>query len=234
MALLSACRSQLEEQQLQGISLGTGYHITLYADLGDSDRAVLETGIQGELAQLERQRSVLLRHVNTAFSGPGLPLSRLSGAVLGELDRLIHALAVDRLTAWLAELGIDHSLVEVGGVIRAQGMPPGAAWRLSLEHAGLPKHDDSRRVHLKDGALVHRLANHANAPSADGPKMLGVTVMAATASEASRQALWLSRVEPDVAMAVATSTDSAVRIVVRSRQGIEIQNTAALESWLEP
>ncbi|RCV91023.1 FAD:protein FMN transferase [Billgrantia montanilacus] len=234
MALLSACRSQFQEHLYQGTALGTGYHITLYADLDAHERERIAVGIQGELAQLQSQREALLGSLAAAFSAN--PYTRAVAPVSfgDELERLIHALAVDRLTEWLTELEVEHMMVEVGGVIRTRGLPPGGGWWLSLEHAGLPEQGKRRRINLTDAALVHRLVRPHPVAIPVLPRTLGITVVAATASEASRQALLLMAADqqgttPSRTMAV----DSAARIVVKTPQGIEIRYTTAMEPWFE-
>ncbi|RDB44397.1 hypothetical protein DU490_02165 [Halomonas sp. DQ26W] len=234
MALLSACRSQLQEQLYQGTALGTGYHITLYADLDADDSERISIGIQGELAQLQQQRAALLGTLVAAFSVTPRILTAPPASLGDELERLMHALAVDRLTEWLVEGQIEHMMVEVGGVIRTRGLPPGDAWWLSLEHAGLPEQGVGRRISLTDAALVHRLVRPSPVAIPALPRTLGISVVAATASEASRQALLLIAADRQgIAPSQALDMDSAARIVVKTPQGIEILYTTAMELWIE-
>ncbi|MCE9665087.1 FAD:protein FMN transferase [Halomonas sp. M5N1S17] len=234
MALLSACRSQLQEQLYQGTALGTGYHITLYADLDATERDRIAVGIQGELAQLQQQREALLGTLAAAFSATPKVLAATPVALVDELDRLIHALAVDRLTEWLTELEVEHMMVEVGGVIRTRGLPPGGGWWLSLEHAGLPEQGEGRRINLTDAALVHRLVRPTPVAIPALPRTLGISVVAATASEASRQALLLMVADQQGTTPSQTlGVDSAARLVVKTPQGIEIRYTTAMEPWFE-
>ncbi|MCE8014716.1 hypothetical protein HOP62_01335 [Halomonas sp. MCCC 1A17488] len=230
--VLSACRDQSDEHLIQGTALGTGYHITLYADLDQTQVAALEAGIQGEMATLERQRSVFTHALATAFrrfwiATPGLQ---------HEVDRQTHVLAVDRLVQWLEEHRPAPAavLVELGGVLRAQGESPDGGWRLSLELAGLPGPDGARHLRLRNAALVHRFARQERVPLLTLTTPLAVSVIAPSASEAMHQASRLMQADPEHALALAESMDSAARVVVKTPQGIEIQHTAALEPWLEP
>ena len=235
MALLSACRSQLQEQLYQGTTLGTGYHITLYADLDARQRERIAVGIQGELALLEQQREPLLATLAAAFSVTPKVLTATPISFGEELERLIHALAVDRLTEWLTEVGVEHMMVEVGGVIRTRGSPPGAAWRLSLEHAGLPEQGAGRHINLMNAALVHRMVRPIPVTIPALPRTLGISVVAATASEASRQALLLMGANQEgKTLSEALDVDSAAKLVVKTPQGIEILYTTAMEPWFEP
>lgn len=230
--LLSACRQQVDEQLYQGTALGTGYHITLYADLGAGQAAEIEAGIQGELANLEAQREVLIRASVAAFApfwvAPTVALQH-------EVDRRFHALAVDRLTLWLGHHAIAPAavLVEVGGVMRGLGTPPAGAWRLSLEQPGLPGPEGARHVRLQDAALVHRFVQQeAAAPLVTPATPLSVSVIAADAGTAMREASLLIHAGPEEAIRLADELDSAAKVVVKRPQGIEIHHTAALEPWL--
>jgi hypothetical protein len=231
--LLIACRPQADEHMFQGTTLGTGYHITLYANLDPQQVTEIEVGIQGELAILEGQRSHFHRAAAIAFGGfwAVLPTS-----LQHEVDRWFHALAVDRLTQWLEEHDLVPSavMVEVGGVVRGVGDPPGGDWRLSLDQAGLPAPDGARHVRLKDAALVHRFVQQAPAPLVTPAAPLSVSVIAADARRAIYQASLMIHAGPEEALRLAEELDSAARVVVKTPQGIEIHHSAALEPWLEP
>src|SRR5690554_1478884 len=76
---LTACRDQSSAYLFQGATLGTGYHVTLYADFDTTTQlATVETSIQGDLAVLERLRSELEHIDATAFRLFGLALPRPS------------------------------------------------------------------------------------------------------------------------------------------------------------
>ncbi|MFQ3788201.1 hypothetical protein [Halomonas sp. A29] len=233
MALvLSACRDRTDEHLYQGTALGTGYHITLYADLDHKQVSEFEAGIQGELASLDRQRSGFNAALDAALGWFWLSTS----ALRHEVDRASHALAVDRLTLWLDGQHVAPSamMVEVGGVVRAHGMPPAGGWRLSLERAGLPGPEGARYIRLQDAALVHRFAQQDGVPLVTLTTPLAVSVVASSANEAMRQASRLMHVTPEEALRLAEAMDSAARVVVKTPQGIEIHHTAALESRIEP
>jgi thiamine biosynthesis lipoprotein ApbE len=231
--ILAACRQQADEYLYQGTTLGTGYHITLYADLDRDQASALEAGIQGELATLEQHRDLILKAGNVAFGRFWLPPS---AGVRHEVDRWFHAYAVDGMTQWLDDHRLPSSalLVEVGGVMRSRGTPPAGAWRLSLERAGLPGPDGARHIHLQDAALVHRFVQQEAAPLVTLATPLAVSVIAEDAREAMRQASRLINAGPEEAMRLAIAGDSAARVVVKTPEGIDIHHTAALESWLEP
>lgn len=231
LMLLTACRNPLQEQQVQGVALGTGYHITLYADLDAMSPMAIRAVIQGELETLEAERRNAAAVRRSAFA----PLWRLREpeVLAGVWDQVFHALAVDRLVGQLAELDVHHLLVEVGGVMRSQGSPPGRAWRVSLAHAALPSMEDPQHVRLDGGAVLHRLGRLDRAPAPPQPLILGVAVIASSAMEGRVQADALLEVGPLQVLQWAEDRDIAASIVVKSSQGITIHQTAALAPWLE-
>ncbi len=231
LMLLTACRNPLQEQQVQGVALGTGYHITLYADLDAMSPLALLAVIQGELETLEDERRSAAGVRRSAFA-PLWKISEPEG--LAEVwDQVFHALAVDRLAQQLAQLDVHHLMVEVGGVMRSQGAPPGRVWRVSLAHAALPSMEDPMHVRLDDAAMLHRLGRLDRTPTFSQPFILGVAVIASSAMEGRMQADTLIEVGPFQVLQWAEDRDIAASIVVKSSQGITIHQTAALAPWLE-
>lgn len=230
---LGACRTQTHQHFFQGAALGTGYHITLYADLNQEQKTGLEAGIQSELASLEQQRQDLVRMLNAGYNGFSLSPPAV---LMREIDQAIQARAVDRLTQQLTDPRVEPiaSMVEVGGVVQARGIPPAGAWRMSLEQAGLPEADNVRYINLQDAALVQRFSQQVAAPLVTLSTPLAVSVVASSASEAMQLARQLIHAKPTAAVNSAKSMDSAARVVVKTHKGIEIHHTAALDRWLEP
>ena len=228
---LSACRDQSNAYFIQGAALGAGYHVTLYADLDTTQVATLEASIQGDLASLERLRSKLEHIDTTAFRLFGLTLPKPSRQ---GIDRWLQVIAVDRLTQRLATHdGIDAVMVEVGGVLRGHGVPPGGGWRVSLGQVGLPASEASQQVRLQDAALVQRFVDPATVPLVSLSSPLAVSVIAADASTAYHQAEMLVEAGPGNALMLANEMESAARIVVKTVTGIEIHHSRALKPWLE-
>lgn len=229
---LTACRDQSNAYFIQGAALGTGYHVTLYADdLDTTQVATLEAGIQGDLAALERLRSELEHLDATAFRLFGLALPKPSRQ---GIDRWLQVIAVDRLTQRLATHdGIDAVMVEVGGALRGHGVPPGGSWRVSLGQVGLPAAEASRQVRLQDAALVQRFVSPATVPLVSLASPLVVSVIAADASTAYYQAEMLVEAGPGDALTLANEMESAARVVVKTVAGIEIHHSRALKHWFE-
>src|SRR5690554_2097332 len=136
LVLLAGCRQQGEWLTLEGVALGTGYHITLNGDLGEGEPALVEAAIQGELAGLEAESESLQRLLRA-----GRPALVDTSAMEKGLEAIIQAhraRAVDRLAGLLGEFGVAHALIELGGAQRALGMRvatpggsgcPAPAWR---------------------------------------------------------------------------------------------------------
>lgn len=228
---LTACRDQSNAYFIQGAALGTGYHVTLYADLDTTQVAILEASIQEDLAALERLRSDLEHIDTTAFRLFGLALSKPARQ---GVDRWLQVIAVDRLAQRLAAHdGIEAVMVEVGGVLRGHGVPPGGGWRVSLGQVGLPEAEASRQVHLQDAALVQRFVDPATVPLVSLASPLAVSVIAADASTAYYQAEMLVEADPGDVLMLANEMESAARVVVKTVAGIEIYHSRALKHWFE-
>ncbi|MFY0990398.1 FAD:protein FMN transferase [Halomonas sp. C05BenzN] len=235
MSLLAGCRSQPPLHQFEGTALGTGYHITLHADLDDRARERLQAGIQGELVSLEQDLARLrvpLRHARGPLpAGVGSDSTSLAQRLL----QMARALAVDRLVALLLDHAVEHAMIELGGMVRVRGPAGRRAWRLALDRAGMPR-EEGPRLRLADAALVRLddmpmpLAGGERAAPLAASRLLAVSVVAPTTIEAERQARELMAAGPE---ALEPFLDRAVRIVVLTSQGIEIHHGSALETYLE-
>lgn len=229
LVLLVGCRQQGEWLQLEGVALGTGYHITLNGDLGEGESVLVEAAIQGELASLDSEMAFLKALVSRS------PLPRCMGFAEaagdeGRLETLSehrHAQAVDRLFRVLDDFGIANALVELGGIQRASGMAGRHPWRVRLPRTGLDNAAEPV-LRLQDAALVTRAAPQP--PGADAPaaaRILAVSVVASDAEAGDRLARELLVADPD------DIQEHAVRLVVLTPQGIEIHTGAALEPLLD-
>ena len=138
--------------------------------------------------------------------------------------------------AVLGDFGIEHAMLELGGVVRTRGQAGGQPWWLALDRPGLRgqaplrlRLDDAALVHLDSGMEVARETDEDGDP-APADRLLAVSVMAPSALEADRRARELMAAGPE---AVALAAERAVRIVVLTSQGIEIHHGSALEAYLE-
>ena len=224
LVLLAGCRQQGEWLTLEGVALGTGYHITLNGDLGEGEPALVEAAIQGELAGLEAESESLQRLLRA-----GRPALVDTSAMEKGLEAIIQAhraRAVDRLAGLLGEFGVAHALIELGGAQRALGMAGRHPWRVRLPRTGLEAEDPSLR--LEDAALASRSAPRPPGGSdAAAERILAVSVVAGSAEAADRLALELLASPLEAAM------EQPARLVVLTSRGITLHIGAGLEPLLE-
>ncbi|MGM0638615.1 MAG: FAD:protein FMN transferase [Pseudomonadota bacterium] len=225
LALLVGCRQQGEWHQLEGVALGTGYHITLNGDLGEGDTALVEAAIQGELASLDHQ----MQAIEGLLEASRLPhLADLPSGMINALMReLLQALAVDRLFRVFDDFGIVNAMVELGGVQRASGRYGRHPWRVRLPRSGLDGIADPV-LRLQDAALVTRAAPQpvgTVAPAA--ARSLVVSVVAPNAETADHLARRLITADPVVAL------EHPARLVVLTPEGLELHIGSALEPLIE-
>ncbi|WP_445001008.1 FAD:protein FMN transferase [Halomonas mongoliensis] len=224
LLLLAGCRQQGEWHIFEGVALGSGYHITLNGDLGEGESALVEAAIQGELASLDNDIQ-LLQHLLAA--GWPMVLGPPGAQVPDDLLQLYRARAVDHLAHVLGEFGVEHALVELGGVQRTLGRAGRHPWRVRLPRTGLASAPDAA-LRLEGAALVTRSA--ARRPEADAPgeaRVLAVSVVAQSAEAADHLARELLDSPLEAAM------EQPARVVVLTPRGITLHIGAGLEPLLE-
>lgn len=225
LVLLAGCRQQGEWLTLEGVALGTGYHITLNGDLGEGEPALVEAAIQGELAGLEAESESLQRLLRAGR--PALVDTSAMEKGLEELIQAHRARAVDRLAGLLGEFGVENALIELGGAQRALGMAGRHPWRVRLPRTGLAKAEDPS-LRLEDAALASRSAPRPPGGSdAAAARILAVSVVAGSAEAADRLALELLASPLEAAM------EQPARLVVLTSRGITLHIGAGLEPLLE-
>ncbi|WP_416137168.1 FAD:protein FMN transferase [Halomonas sp. HK25] len=225
LALLVGCRQQGEWLQLEGVALGTGYHITLNGDLGEGESALVEAAIQGELVSLDSQWEA----IEGLLSELRLPLpgERRAVAIDETLREHLQALAVDRLFRVLDDFGIANAMVELGGVQRTSGMAGRHPWRVRLPRSGLGDAPEPT-LRLQDTALVTRVVPQpAMIDAAASDRILAVSAVAPCAEAADRLARGL------LAAAPVDTLEHPVRLVVLTQQGLELHTGSALEPMLD-
>lgn len=227
--LLVGCRQQGEWLALEGVALGTGYHITLNGDLGESESVLVEAAIQGELASLDSEMAFLQALMRRSPLPRCVGLAEAAGDErrLEPLSEHLHAQAVDRLFRVLDDFGIANALVELGGVQRASGMAGRHPWRVRLPRTGLGDAAEPA-LRLQDAALVTRVAPQpagGDAPAA--ARILAVSVVASDAEAGDRLARELLVSASDDIL------EHPARLVVLTPQGIDVHIGSALEPLLE-
>lgn len=114
--LLAGCDSGPEEHRFQGPIFGTGYHVTIYADLDEDGYARLESGILEELERIDALMSTYrddseLSHFNRFPIGVPFFVSPATAEVVRESQRI-------------ARLSNDAFDVTVGPAVNLWGFGP--------------------------------------------------------------------------------------------------------------
>lgn len=228
-SLMSGCRQQSVWQDLEGVVLETGYHITLNGDLQDEGHyLLLVAAIQGELASLESEFAALHGLLLSSLPLRDTRAAEFPAPLIEALREVQQARAVDRLDSVLAEFGFEHAMIELGGVVRTRGSGGRQPWRLALGSGGLSEALEPSLM-LSDAALVTRLALGQAGRHATGEgRLMAVSVVAPSAELADRQARKLLG-----AGMTEDAMEQAARLVVLTPQGIEIHYGAALEPLLD-
>lgn len=142
-----------------------------------------------------------------------------------DLSGIAKGYAVDCLSALLAERGIGHSLVEIGGEFAGRGMrPDGDPWWVDLESPGSLARPLRLALHqcaiATSGDYVR--GRHTIDPRTGQPvaHALSVSVIHRSAMLADAWATALSVADPAVMKELAETNDMAVRALIRQREGL--------------
>ncbi|SFH66001.1 FAD:protein FMN transferase [Modicisalibacter xianhensis] len=116
LLLLAGCDSSPQAHRFQGPVFGTGYHVTLYADLDEESYAEIDAGIQAELERVDALMSTYrddseLSRLNRYPVGVPFFLSPPTAEVIGESLRI-------------ARLSNDAFDVTVGPAVNLWGFGP--------------------------------------------------------------------------------------------------------------
>ncbi|SHF45050.1 thiamine biosynthesis lipoprotein [Modicisalibacter ilicicola DSM 19980] len=147
-ALLTGCDTAPAEHRFQGPIFGTGYHVTVYAELAEDDYARLESGILAELERIDSLMSTYrddseLSRFNRLPVGVPFFVSPATAEVLRESMRIA------RLTegAFDVTVGPVVNLWGFGPEGRPEQVPDEATLREALARV------DAEALHLEDGRL---------------------------------------------------------------------------------
>lgn len=150
LALLAGCReSGPEEHRFQGPIFGTGYHVTVFADLSESEYQALDAGILAELERVDELMSTYrddseLSRFNRAPVGVPFFLSPATAEVVNE------ALRIARLSdgAFDVTVGPAVNLWGFGPEGRPEQVPDAATLAAALARV------DVHALRLEDGRLT--------------------------------------------------------------------------------
>lgn len=160
------------------------------------------------------------------------------GGVLLDFSAIAKGYAVDRVSQRLNAMGLPHTLVEVGGELRGQGLRPGGQpwWvdlesppvaqgqnalpttRVALHGLSVATSGDYRRVFVRDGARwPHTIDPRTGRPLSNG--LASVSVLHAECLWADAWSTALTVLGREEGVALATAHGIAALFVQRERDG---------------
>jgi thiamine biosynthesis lipoprotein len=164
---------------------------------------------------------------------------RQPGGLSLDLSGIAKGYAVDAIAALLADHGVHHCLVEIGGELAGRGLKPdGEPWWVDLENPGtgtLPPF----RAALHQWAVAtsgdyvrgaHNLDPVSGRPATHD--VVSVTVFHASAMQADAWASALTVLGPKDGLALAARESLAARMVTRSDAGLAEMLTPALRDLI--
>ncbi|HBD22862.1 MAG TPA: FAD:protein FMN transferase ApbE [Oceanospirillaceae bacterium] len=178
------------------------------------------------------------------------PAVRKARANAIDLSAIAKGYAVDRVSIWLQEQGIEHFMVEIGGEIRTQGeKPKQQPWRIAIESPGELAQSVFEVVEVVDRALATS-GNYRNYYEENGiryahtldpqtlqpvrHKLASVTVMAESAARADALATALMVLGEDQGVAWATMNNVPAYFIIWQDGQFVARQTAGFEAFIQP
>lgn len=164
-----------------------------------------------------------------------------------DLSSVAKGYAVDRLSALLLAEGLENTLVEIGGELRARGQrPEGGAWRLAVESpeprlgrvieavsvsdASVATSGDYRNYFEIDGRRYSHLVDPRTGYPVDH-QLVSVTVVATDCMQADALATALIVLGLEEAKALAEREGIAAYFVARGTQDLEVHYSAEFNAY---
>lgn len=164
-----------------------------------------------------------------------------------DLSSIAKGYAVDRLSALLLQQGLRHTLVEIGGELRARGgRPEGGPWRLAIESPDPAGQRFLEALTLGDGAVATS-GDYRNFFELDGQRyshlvdprsgypvthdLVSVTVVHDSCMSADAWATALIVLGLERAMVLAEAQGLAAYLVSRSSDGLEVHYTQRFSGY---
>jgi thiamine biosynthesis lipoprotein len=174
----------------------------------------------------------------TAFDAATSRLRQPGGLRL-DLSGIAKGYAVDAIAALLADHGVRHCLVEIGGELTGRGLKPdGEPWWVDLETPGLDPLPPFRAA-LHEWAVAtsgdYVRGAHTIDPATGRPatqNVVSVSVFHASAMQADAWASALTVLGPEAGLALAVREGLAARIVASDGTGLREVLTPALQALL--
>ena len=171
-------------------------------------------------------------------------MRRMRPGVQLDFSAIAKGYAVDEVWGLLSEAGLSDYLVEIGGEVRTRGArADGQAWSIGIESPD--RTGVTEAVPLRDAAIATsgdyrnyfehggRRYSHVLDPRTGWPVAHGltsVTVIASSAATADALATALLVLGPETGLQLAVDHGMAVRLVVRTAEGLNVLPTPAYEA----
>lgn len=172
------------------------------------------------------------------------------GGLMLDFSAIAKGYAVDAVSALLAELGLPHHLVEIGGELRGRGLKlQGEPWwveveppavdcplptlRIALHQLAVASSGDYRRFRLDDDGrrLSHTLDPRTGRPVAHDLALVSVLHESAMWADAWSTALMV--LGPEAGLALAETHGLAARLVLRDGAGWRQRLSSAMQDLIE-
>lgn len=165
-----------------------------------------------------------------------------------DLSAVAKGYAVDIVSDVLISQGFEHYLVEVGGELRAKGHKAnGQPWRVAIEKPSLEQSGIQQVIELGDNAVATsgdyrnyfekegKRYSHTIDPRSGFPithNLASVTVVDNTAARADALATGMMVLGPEQALLVAEKNEIAVYLLIKLRDGFEVQYSSAFSHFI--
>jgi FAD:protein FMN transferase len=165
-----------------------------------------------------------------------------------DLSAVAKGYAVDAVSDLLISQGFEHYLVEVGGELRAKGYKiNGQPWRVAIEKPLLEQGGIQQVIELENNAVATsgdyrnyfekegKRYSHTIDPRSGYPithNLASVTVVDSTAARADALATGMMVLGPEQALLVAEQNGIAVYLLVKFKEGFEVQYSSAFGHFI--
>lgn len=197
-------------------------------------------------ALAERKARVGIRHLSVQ----GDALVKAIPELYVDLSSIAKGFGVDQVAEYLASLGIQNYMVEIGGEVRLHGHnAQGNPWRIAIEkpvagvdqtaqeiiapgNMAIATSGDYRNYFEQDGKRY----SHTIDPRTGEPiqhKMVSITVLAPTCMEADGLSTGLNVLGEEEALKVANAHNIAAFMIIKTADGFKEVATEAFKPYLQ-
>jgi len=194
------------------------------------------------------KQSVGYRHLALSKNNSDFVLSKIRPNLYVDLSAIAKGYAVDKLSLYLQEQGLENYLVDIGGEIRVKGInQQGAAWRIAVEKPEAGQRSAQIKLSLKDVAIAtsgdyrnyyevdgkrysHTIDPHTGKPISHN--LISATVVHDNCMMADGYATALMVLGPEKGLEFANQYGLAVVLISKSTNGFNSEITSAMQQYL--